>query len=140
MYLRPNWNGKTIVDISRRFLDTNGAEKHIEIHVPEGHDYTKSITGTFREKYLAVASDLNSCSKRGLSERFDSTIGAGAVLMPFGGLRQRTPTLAMVNLIPSEKGDTNTCSVMAWDYDPYITSADPYKGAYLAVQIGRAHV
>ena len=55
------------------------------------------------------------------------------MLMPFGGLRQRTPTLAMVNLIPSEKGDTNTCSVMAWDYDPYITSADPYKGAYLAV-------
>lgn len=132
-YLRLNWNGKTIVDISRQFLDTNGAEKHIEIHVPEGHDYTKSITGTFREKYLAVASDLNSCSKRGLSERFDSTIGAGTVLMPFGGLRQRTPTLAMVNLIPSEKGDTNTCSVMAWDYDPYITSADPYKGAYLAV-------
>ena len=76
---------------------------------------------------------FRSCSKRGLSERFDSTIGAGTVLMPFGGLRQRTPTLAMVNLIPSEKGDTNTCSVMAWDYDPYITSADPYKGAYLAV-------
>lgn len=73
------------------------------------------------------------CSKRGLSERFDSTIGAGTVLMPFGGRYQRTPIQAMVNKVSVEKEDTSTCSLMAWGYNPYITEKSPYHGAYLAV-------
>ena len=80
-----------------------------------------------------MASDLNCCSKRGLSEEFDSTIGTGAVQMPFGGKYQRTPVQAMTTLISVEKGHTDDVSLMSWGYDPYITSASPYKGAYLAV-------
>lgn len=76
---------------------------------------------------------MNVCSKRGLSERFDSTIGAGTVLMPFGGKYQRTPIQAMVNKVSVEKGDTNTCSLMAWGYNPFIMEKSPYHGAYLAV-------
>ena len=127
------WNGKAIVDISREFLDTNGAEKHIEIEIPKGGRFERQIEGGFKENYLRMAADLNVCSKRGLSERFDSTIGAGTVLMPFGGIRQRTPIQAMVNLISVEKAHTDTCSLMAWGYNPYIAEASPYHSAYLAV-------
>ena len=87
----------------------------------------------FREGYLALSQDLNVCSKRGLSERFDSTIGSGTVLMPFGGRYQLTPTQAMVNKISVEQKDTDTCSLMAWGYNPYVTEKSPYHGAYLAV-------
>jgi len=128
-----NWNGKTICDISRDFLNSNGAEKHITAHVSAPNAYEKTVSGSFRENFLAVASDLNTCSKRGLSERFDSTIGAGTVLMPFGGKNQLTPAQAMVQKISVEKKHTDDCSFMAFGYNPFITSASPYHGAYLAV-------
>ena len=91
------------------------------------------MSGGFAENYRALASDLNCCSRRGLSERFDSTIGAGTVLMPFGGKNQLTPIQAMVQKISVEKKHTDDCSVMAWGYNPYITEKSPYHGAYLAV-------
>ena len=128
-----NWNGKTICDISREFLNSNGAAKHITIATAKPADYTKTVSGSFRENFLKVASDLNTCSKRGLSERFDSTIGAGTVLMPFGGKNQLTPIQAMVQKISVEKKHTDDCSFMSFGYNPFITEASPYHGAYLAV-------
>ena len=127
------WNGKTIVDISREFLNSNGAEKHITITPAKPEDYSKIIEGGFAENMNALADDLNICSKRGLSEQFDSTIGAGTVLMPFGGKNQLTPIQAMVQKISVEKKHTNDCSLMAWGYNPFITEKSPYHGAYLAV-------
>ncbi|KXL52357.1 phosphoribosylformylglycinamidine synthase [Anaerotignum neopropionicum] len=128
-----HWNGKNIVNISRKFLDSNGAEKHISIAPEAPKAITKELPTSFKEGFLAVAEDLNVCSKRGLSERFDSTIGAGTVLMPFGGKTQRTPIQAMVNKVSVEKKDTTTCSLMAWGYNPFIAEASPYHSAYLAV-------
>ncbi|MBQ8441123.1 MAG: phosphoribosylformylglycinamidine synthase, partial [Clostridia bacterium] len=131
--LRMHWNGKTIVDLSREFLGSNGAEKHIEIAPAKIQDYNKAPVADFAEGYKALAEDLNVCSKRGLSERFDSTIGAGTVLMPFGGKYQLTPIQAMVHKISVEEKHTNTCSYMSWGYNPFITEKSPYHGAYLAV-------
>ena len=128
-----NWNGKKICDISREFLNSNGAAKHMDAAAEKAQSYGKAVTGSFAENFLAVASDLNTCSKRGLSERFDSTIGAGTVLMPFGGKYQLTPIQAMVQKISVEKKHTDDCSFMAFGYNPFITSASPYHGAYLAV-------
>ena len=128
-----NWNGKKICDISREFLNSNGAAKHMDAAAEKAQSYDKTVTGDFAENFLAVASDLNTCSKRGLSERFDSTIGAGTVLMPFGGKYQLTPVQAMVQKISVEKKHTDDCSFMAFGYNPFITSASPYHGAYLAV-------
>ncbi len=128
-----NWNGKAIVNISREFLNSNGAEKHITAVVSKPEPYEKKVDGGFTENYLALADDLNICSKRGLSEQFDSTIGAGTVLMPFGGKNQLTPIQAMVQKISVEKKHTNDCSLMAWGYNPFITEKSPYHGAYLAV-------
>ena len=127
------WNGKTIVDISREFLNSNGAEKHIQIAPARITAYQKEIPRDFEQGIKALADDLNICSKRGLSERFDSTIGAGTVLMPFGGKYQLTPIQAMVHKISTEKKDTSTCSIMSWGYNPFITEKSPYHGAYLAV-------
>ena len=132
-YLVMTWNGKEIVNLSREFLNSNGAEKHIDIAPAKAEEYKKEIKGTFADNYKALAEDLNVCSKRGLSERFDSTIGAGSVLMPFGGKYQRTPVQAMVNKISTPDGDTNTCSLMSWGYNPFIMEKSPYHGAYLAV-------
>ena len=133
------WNGKVIVDVSRAFLDTNGAEKHITIEV-EPAKRNESDTedgfaaqGDFTSAMKAMAGDLKVCSRRGLSERFDSTIGAGTVLMPFGGKKQLTPIQAMVQKISMEEKHTDDCSVMAWGYNPYISEKSPYHGAYLAV-------
>ena len=128
-----HWNGKPIVNISREFLDSNGAEKHIDAFVEKCQTITKDIDGTFTHNIFNTATDINMCSKRGLAERFDSTIGCGTVLMPFGGRFQRTPSQAMVNKIPTEKGDADTCSLMAWGYNPFISEKSPYHGAYLAV-------
>ena len=128
-----NWNGKNIVDISRDFLNSNGAEKHIKIKTPKIRKFDRKVGIDFKEEYEKLAGDLNVCSKRGLSERFDSTIGRGTVLMPFGGKYQLTPPQAMVHKISSEKGFTDTCSFMAWGYNPFITEKSPYHGAYLAV-------
>ena len=127
------WNGKNIVDISREFLNSNGAEKHISVAPSAPGNYARTITDSFGAEYKKLAGDLNVCSKRGLSERFDSTIGAGTVLMPFGGKYQLTPIQAMVNKVSVENKVTDTCSLMAWGYNPYIAEKSPYHGAYLAV-------
>ncbi len=131
--LRMVWNGKIICDISREFLNSNGAEKHIDIECAKVEDYSKAIPASFEKGILDVVTDLNVCSKRGLSERFDSTIGAGTVLMPFGGKNQRTPIQAMVQKVSVEKAHTDDCSFMSWGYNPYISEKSPYHGAYLAV-------
>ena len=128
-----NWNGKRIVDLSREFLNSNGAEKHITASPAAPAISVKKIEGGFGENLKKLAGDLNICSKRGLSERFDSTIGAGTVLMPFGGKNQLTPIQAMVQLISVEKKHTDDCSFMAWGYDPYLTEQSPFHGAYNAV-------
>lgn len=128
-----NWNGAKIVDISRDFLNSNGADKHIDVAPVAAEKPVQSIDGGFTENYKRIAGDLNICSKRGLSERFDSTIGAGTVLMPFGGKYQRTPIQAMVQKVSVEKGHTDDCSLMSWGYNPFITEQSPYHGAYLAV-------
>ena len=131
--LKMNWNGKTIVNISREFLNSNGAPKHIDIAPAAPGDISKTVSGSFTDNYTACAQDLNMCSKRGLSERFDSTIGAGTVLMPFGGKNQLTPIQAMVQKISVEKKHTDDCSLMSFGYNPFITEKSPYHGAYLAV-------
>ncbi len=128
-----SWNGCDIVDISREFLDSNGADKHTKVHVAAPALEKKTVEGTFTENIKALAADLNVCSKRGLSERFDSTIGAGSVLMPFGGKNQLTPVQAMIQKISVEKKHTDDCSFMAFGYDPFVTEQSPYHGAYLAV-------
>lgn len=128
-----HWNGKTIVDISREFLDSNGAPKHIDISPLPPQDFSKPVPNDFTDGMSALVSDLNVCSKQGLSERFDSTIGAGSVFMPFGGARQETPIQSMVHKISRESGDTSTCSFMSYGYNPYISEKSPYHGAYLAV-------
>lgn len=127
------WNGKDIVNISREFLDTNGAEKHTTVKNTAPIEWEKDTSGAFPEIYTALAKNLNVCSKRGLSERFDSTIGAGGVLMPFGGKYQMTPVQAMVQKVPVLNGETTTCSLMSWGFNPYISERSPYHGAYLAV-------
>ena len=131
--LKMFWNGQTICDISRDFLNSNGAEKHVDVELAAPREFTPSVDGSFTENMKRVATDLNTCSKRGLSERFDSTIGAGTILMPFGGKHQQTPIQAMVHKISLEKGHTDDCSVMSWGYNPFITEKSPYHGAYLAV-------
>ena len=127
------WNDKVIVDISREFLNSNGAEKHIDILASKPLSYKKEVEGDFASNLKALAGDLNICSKRGLSERFDSTIGAGAVTMPFGGKYQRTPVQTMVTKIPVEEKHTDDCSFMSWGYNPFIMEKNPYQGAYLSV-------
>ena len=128
-----HWNGRKIVDVSREFLNSNGAEKHVDVLITKPQRFEKEIPADFARGYTELAQDLNVCSKRGLSERFDSTIGAGTVLMPFGGVNQLTPIQAMVQKISVEKKHTDDCSLMAWGYNPFITEKSPYHGAYLAV-------
>ena len=126
------WQGKDIVDLSREFLSSNGAAKHADVAV-SGEDRRgpgRAMPQTLRE----VASSLRSASRRGLAERFDSTIGAGSVLMPFGGRTQRTPTQVMAALLPVLPGEeTENCSVMAWGFDPDRMTRDTYSGAYSSV-------
>ena len=127
------WNGVSIVNISREFLNSNGAEKHQNVHIEKGTVWQPQWSGiTFGQKMKHMVGDLNVCSKKGLSERFDSTIGAATVLMPFGGAYQLTPQNAMVAKLPVD-GETSTCSGMAWGYNPYLTSANQYVGARMAV-------
>ena len=131
--LTMEWNGKTIVDISRDFLNSNGAEKHIKVQAEKAEDFARKPVTDFSAGMKTLAGDLNVCSKRGLAERFDSTIGAGTVLMPFGGKRQLTPPQAMAHLVSVEKKHTDTVSYMAWGGNPHIAEKSPYHGAYLAV-------
>ena len=121
--LRMNWNGRTIVDISREFLNSNGAEKHTDVAVPD----VKVSYSTGRKNTSAdwdgMVTDLNICSQRGLVQRFDSTIGGATVLMPFSGKTQQTPVQAK----------TDTTSIMAWGFDPAVSTQSPYHGAVCAV-------
>ncbi|MBR4057936.1 MAG: phosphoribosylformylglycinamidine synthase [Oscillospiraceae bacterium] len=128
-----HWGGKTVVDISREFLGSNGAEKHISVEVAAAEMPEKAIPEDLVSGMKTLAGDLNVCSRKGLSERFDSTIGAGTVLMPFGGKYQLTPIQAMVHKVSVEKKHTDTCSAMSWGYNPYVSEVSPYHGAYLAV-------
>ena len=130
------WRGQTIADLSREFLNTNGAVKRAKVSVPEraypvvGHEFAD-----LRE----MAASLKCASRRGLVERFDGSIGAGSVLMPFGGKTQTTPAQAMAALLPTMPGEeTDQASVMAWGCDPDALSADPYNGAYDAVTVSIA--
>ncbi len=128
-----HWNGKTICDINREFLNSNGAEKHVNAQPAALQNFDKEIPANFKDGYKALAEDLNVCSKRGLSERFDSTIGAGTVMMPFGGKYQLTPAQAMVQKISVEKKHTNDCSLMSWGFNPFISEKSQFHGAYYAV-------
>ena len=133
-----DWRGKTICDISRDFLSTNGAEKHTTAVIPEGN-YSKALFeaphsgDTWKEKLLSLMGDLNVASQKGLVERFDSTIGAGSVFMPYGGIHQLTPQQNMVAKIPTIHKETNTATVMAYGYNPVISKANPFLGAAYAV-------
>ena len=128
-----HWNGQVVADLSRAFLDTNGAAKEASALV-EAPAAPKTVPVTnFHDTLLSLAGDLNICSRQGLCERFDSTIGASSVLMPFGGKYQKTPTQAMAAKLPVLGHDTTTCSIMAWGGDPHVMDASPYRGAYLAV-------
>ena len=131
--LRMRWNGDTIVDISREFLNSNGAPKHQKVHVAAARAWAPTWEGTsVAERLRSVVCDLNVASNKGLAERFDSTIGAASALMPFGGRTQLTPAMGMVAKMPVD-GETTTVSGMAWGYNPYLASADQFRGAYLAV-------
>ena len=124
------WRGQTIADLSRAFLDTNGATKHASVAVPARECVAPAAAQTLR----GMAGSLKSASRRGLVERFDSTVGAGTLLMPFGGRTQRSPAQAMAALLPVLPGEkTAQGSVMAWGCDPDALSADPYRGAHDAV-------
>ncbi len=128
------FKGQKAVDLSREFIDTNGAAKHISVKVEKQHAYSpEACAAGPAERLKALASDLNVCSQRGLAETFDSTVGANTVLMPFGGRYQLTPTQAMAAKFPVPDGKTNTCSVMAYGFDPFVSEASPYFGAYMAV-------
>ena len=131
--LKMTWKGNVIVDISREFLNSNGAEKKTAVKILPQTLAKKQIPSDFKTGLVKLSSDLNVCSKRGLSERFDSTIGAGTVLMPFGGKNQRTPIQAMVNKVSVENADTDTCSFMSWGYNPFIAEKSPLFGGYYAV-------
>ena len=129
------WNGATIVDLSREFLSSNGADKHTSVSVPQLGSYAGAASGdSFIRKCESILHDPNLASQRGLVERFDSTIGAGSVLVPFGGREQMTPTQVMAALLPVGPGhETEDCSVMSWGFNPYLTSANPFVGAATAV-------
>ncbi|MBO7344590.1 MAG: phosphoribosylformylglycinamidine synthase [Clostridia bacterium] len=131
--LKMTWKGNVIVDISREFLNSNGAEKKTAVKIVKQEMQEKVIPADFKKGIVDLATDLNVCSKRGLSERFDSTIGAGTVLMPFGGKYQRTPIQAMVNKVSVENADTDTCSFMSWGYNPFVAEKSPLFGGYYAV-------
>ena len=129
------WNGDEIVNLSREFLASNGAPKHQAVHVEAQQAYAVPsawTTGTLAERLNALITDINVASNKGLSERFDSTIGAGTVLMPFGGVKQLTPNEAMVAKFPVF-GETTTASAMAWGFNPYIMEKNQFTGAYLSV-------
>ena len=129
------WRGKTIVDLSRAFLDTNGAAKHAAVSAGAPAGETPKAPATLRE----MAGSLESASRRGLTERFDASIGAGSLLMPYGGKYQRTPAQAMAALLPVLPGQhTDQGSVMAWGFDPRRMERDPYRGAWESVCLSLA--
>ena len=134
--MRMTWRGKTIVDLSRAFLASNGAAKQQILHIESGESYETPWQHQsdlpLEKRMHNLVSDINIASNKGLSERFDSTIGAATVLMPFGGRRQLTPAQAMVAKFPVF-GETNTTSAMAWGFNPYLMEKNQFTGAYVAV-------
>lgn len=132
-----SWRGKTIVDVSRAFLDTNGAhqEAKVVLETPskEGSLFERKEVGDVRAAWLNVLADLNVCSQKGLVEMFDGSIGAGSVFMPYGGKYQLTETQTMVAKLPVLKGTTDTVTMMSYGFDPYLSSWSPYHGAIYAV-------
>ena len=131
------WRDKEIVNISRAFLETNGAhqETDVKAEIPsqENKYFTKPEVTDVKEKWLSMLADLNCCSQKGLVEMFDSSIGAGSVLMPYGGKYQLTETQAMVAKLPVLEGKTDTVTMMSYGFDPYLSSWSPYHGAIYAV-------
>ena len=132
-----NWRGKTIVDLSRAFLDTNGAHQEttvtVEVPTREGNVFDKQEVKDVKEKWLSMLSSLNVCSQKGLVEMFDSTVGASSVFLPYGGVHQMTETQAMVAKLPMSEGKCDTVTMMSYGYDPYLSSWSPYHGATYAV-------
>jgi phosphoribosylformylglycinamidine synthase len=138
--LKMLWRGKTIVDISRDFLNTNGVKQHAEVYVkapPAAKNYftnkTAALSPDLKKAWLDNLQDLNVCSQRGLVDRFDSTIGAGTVLMPFGGKYQATPAVGMAAKLPVETSDTTTGTLMTFGYNPQLAKWSPFHGALYAV-------
>lgn len=131
------WRGKEIVNISRAFLDTNGAHQETAVAVDMPSDtekyFTRDDIGDVKEAWLATLKDLNVCSQKGLVEMFDGSIGAGSVLMPYGGKYQLTETQTMIAKLPVLKGTTDTVTMMSYGFDPYLSSWSPYHGAVYAV-------
>ena len=132
-----SWRGKTIVDVSRAFLDTNGAhqEAKVVLETPskEGSLFEKKDVNDVKATWLNVLADLNVCSQKGLVERFDGSIGAGSIFMPYGGKYQLTETQTMVAKLPVLKGTTDTVTMMSYGFDPYLSSWSPYHGSIYAV-------
>ncbi len=148
-----NWRGKTIVNLKRAFLDTNGAhqETTVKVNIPAEEDNyfekwavpavgEKVEAGDFKAAWLTLLNDLNVCSQKGLVEMFDASIGAGSVLMPYGGKYQLTETQTMVAKLPVLKGKTDTVTMMSYGFDPYLSSWSPYHGAVYAVVESMAKV
>lgn len=129
------WQNEEIVNLSRTFLNTNGAKHSHEAHIaaPVGNYFTSRQTLDIKEQWLQIMSDLNISSQQGLAERFDSTIGAGTILMPFGGARQKTPVQGMVAKLPVLHGNTTTSSIMTHGFDPHIATWSPFHGAQYAI-------
>ena len=132
------WRGKEIVNISRAFLDTNGAhqETTVEVEIPnkDGNLFEeKPDVADVKAKWLETLADLNVCSQKGLVEMFDGSIGAGSVFMPYGGQYQLTETQSMVAKVPVQNGKTDTVTMMSYGFDPYLSSWSPYHGAAYAV-------
>ena len=134
-----NWRGKEVVNISRAFLDTNGAHQETEVLVDipnkEGNvlEREEKAPADTKAAWLSMLADLNTCSQKGLVEMFDGSIGAGSVFMPYGGKYQLTETQAMVAKVPVMNGKTDTVTMMSYGFDPYVSSWSPYHGAVYAV-------
>ena len=130
-----SWRGKEIVNLSRRFIDTNGAhqETTVSVSMPDSTYNSRSSYSSYRELWLKTLADLNVCSQKGLVEMFDSSIGAGSVVMPYGGKYQLTPTQSMIGKLPLLDGKCDTVTIMSYGMDPYQTSWSPFHGAAYAV-------
>ena len=132
-----SWRGKEVVNLSRRFIDTNGAHQETKVNVamPEGENAKSATTATatVKERWLKNLADLNVCSQKGLVEMFDSTIGAGSVVMPYGGKTQMTPTQSMIGMLPTLEAHCDTVTIMSYGFDPYLSSWSPFHGAVYAV-------
>lgn len=129
------WRGKEVVNLSRRFIDTNGAHQQaaVKVALPQETYATEATTASVKERWLQNLSDLNVCSQKGLVEMFDSTIGAGSVVMPYGGKTQMTPTQSMIGQLPTLTAKCDTVTVMSYGFDPYLSSWSPFHGAVYAV-------